>query len=219
MSIRSITYWGLNDMATMLDMTFSHAFSLTHSGRVTHICFSKLTIIGSDNCFSPGRRQAIIWTNAGIMLIGPLATNFSEILIEIFTFSFKKMHLKMSSGKWRPYCLGLNVLKKVIKFWLKFHWILSTDNKSPGQDDKISVKTYEYTKQIFSLKRMIWKCCLLDGGNSILGSISLMVFNLQFKITEKNFSHTKSIVIMPWAKFVPILHLNLDENGDIWIVV
>ena len=63
-------------------------------GRVTHICVGKLTTIGSDNGLSPGRRQAIIWTNAGILLIGPLETNFSEILIGIQTFSFKKMHLK-----------------------------------------------------------------------------------------------------------------------------
>ena len=55
---------------------------LTHWGRVTHICVNKLTIIGSDNGLSPGRRQAIIWTNAGILLIGPLGTN-NEILIEI----------------------------------------------------------------------------------------------------------------------------------------
>ena len=85
---------------------------LTHWGRVTHICVSKVTIIGSDNDLSPGRRQAIIWTNAGILLIGPLGTNFSEILFEIYTFSLMKMHLKMSSGKWRPSCLGLNVLNK-----------------------------------------------------------------------------------------------------------
>ena len=84
---------------------------LTHWGRVTHICVGCVTIIGSYNGLSPGRRQAIIWTNAGILLIGPLGTNFSEIVIEIHTFSFKKMHLKMSSGKWRPFCLGLNVLK------------------------------------------------------------------------------------------------------------
>ena len=45
-----------------------------------------------------------------MLLIGPLGTNFSEILIEILTFSFKKMRLKVSSGKWRPFCLGLNVL-------------------------------------------------------------------------------------------------------------
>ena len=83
---------------------------LTHWGRVTHICVVKMTIIGSDNGLSPGRRQAIIWTNAGILLIGPLGTNFIEILIGIQTFSFKKMHLKMSSAKWRPFCLGLNVL-------------------------------------------------------------------------------------------------------------
>ena len=83
---------------------------LTHWGRVTVICTSKLTIIGSDNGLSPGRRQAIIWTNAGILLIGPLGTNLSEILIEIHRFSFKKMHWKMSSGKWRLFCPGFSVL-------------------------------------------------------------------------------------------------------------
>ena len=45
------------------------ANELTHRGRVTHIGVSKLTIIGSDNGLSPDRRQAIIWTNAGILLI------------------------------------------------------------------------------------------------------------------------------------------------------
>ena len=73
-----------------------------------HICVGNLTIIGSDNGLSPGLRQAIIWTNAGILLIGPLETNFSEYLIEIQTFSFKKKHLKVSSAKLRPFCLGLN---------------------------------------------------------------------------------------------------------------
>ena len=83
---------------------------LTHWGRVTHICVGNLTIIGSDNGLSPGRRRAIIWTNAGILLIWPLGTNSSEILIGIQTFSFTKLHLKTSSAKWRPFCLGLNVL-------------------------------------------------------------------------------------------------------------
>ena len=75
--------------------------ALTHWGRVTHICVGKLTIIGADNGLSPVRRQAIIWTNAGILLIRPSGTNFSEISIEIDVFSFKKMNLKMSSAKWR----------------------------------------------------------------------------------------------------------------------
>ena len=64
---------------------------LTHWGLLTHICVSKLPTIGSDHGLSPGRRQAIIWTNDGILLLGPLESNFSEILIEIDTFSFKKM--------------------------------------------------------------------------------------------------------------------------------
>ena len=77
-----------------------------------HICVSKRTIIGSDNGLSPSRLQAIISTNAGILLIGPSGTIFSENLIEIHTFSFTKIHLKMSSGKWWPCCLGLNVLRE-----------------------------------------------------------------------------------------------------------
>ena len=52
---------------------------------------------------------AIIWTNAGILLIGPLGTNFNEIVIEIRIFSFQKIHFKMSSAKWGPFCLGLCV--------------------------------------------------------------------------------------------------------------
>ena len=93
---------------------------LTHWGRMTHICVGKLTIIGSDNGLSPGRHQAIIWTNAGMLLFGPVGSNFSENLIEIDTFSLKKMHLKPSSAKWRPFCLGLNVL--IFTFLVKSNW-------------------------------------------------------------------------------------------------
>ena len=71
-------------------------------------------IIGSDNGLSPERRKAIIWTNAGILSIEPSGTNCTEILIDIPTFPFKKMHLRMSPGKWQPFCLGLNVLIYVI---------------------------------------------------------------------------------------------------------
>ena len=57
-------------------------WGLTHRGPVTHMCVSKLSLIASDNGLSPSQCQAIIWTSAGI--IGPLVTNFSEILIGIF---------------------------------------------------------------------------------------------------------------------------------------
>ena len=98
-------------MLKVLYVSVKKEMSEWPSGRVTHICVSQLITIVSDNGLSPDRRQAIIWTNAGILLIRPLGTNFNEILIEIHTYSFKKMHLKMSSAKRRPFCLGLNMLK------------------------------------------------------------------------------------------------------------
>ena len=73
-----------------------------------HLYVSKVTIIDSDNGLAPDRRQAIVWNNAGILLIELLKTNLSEILIEIYKLSMKKMHLKLSSGKWWPFCLDLN---------------------------------------------------------------------------------------------------------------
>ena len=100
-------------------LTLGCANMLIHCGRVTHICVSNLTIIGSDNGLSPSRRQAIIWTNAGKILIRLLGTNFSEILIKILTFPFTKMRLKVSSAKRRPFCLGLNVLIFITVFLMR----------------------------------------------------------------------------------------------------
>ena len=55
-----------------------------------------MAIIGSDNGLLHARNQAITFTNAGLLLIEPLGTNFSETFIEIHTFSFEEMHLMMS---------------------------------------------------------------------------------------------------------------------------
>ena len=130
---------------------------LTHWGRVTHICVSDLTIIGSDNGLSPGRRQTIIWTNAGILLIGPIGTNFSEILIEIQTFSSNKMNLEMASAKWRPFCLGLNVLN------------MTSENK------KTNKKT-QYFKQFHqsdcpSICRRCGFCKVIYTGSCSIGNL------------------------------------------------
>ena len=124
---------------------------LTHWGRVTHICVSKLASIVSDNGLSPGRRQAIIWTNAGILLIGTLGTNFSEILTEIHIFSFKKMRLKVSSAKRRPFCLGLNVLKDPHRY----RRLMVTE-----------IKTYDTEQGILYQRKETWHnliaiCCKL----------------------------------------------------------
>ena len=92
-------------------------FHLTHWGRVTHICINKLTIIGSDNGLWLGRSQAIIWTDAGVSLIGSLWTNFNEILIEIHPFTLKKVYFenvvwKMASILSRLQCIKVNIWPK-----------------------------------------------------------------------------------------------------------
>ena len=85
-------------------------YQLTHWGRFRHKCVNKLTIIVSDNGLSSSRHQAIIWTNAVILLIRTLGTNLSEISIEILTFLFKKKISKVSPERWWPSCIGLSVL-------------------------------------------------------------------------------------------------------------
>ena len=87
---------------------------------MTHICVSKLTSIGSDNALSPGRRQAIIWTKAGILSNGPLEINFSEIVNGIHLFSLKKNTFenvvwKMVAILFRPQCV------KVSSYLLMYH--------------------------------------------------------------------------------------------------
>ena len=80
---------------------------------MTHVCVSKLTIIGSDNGLSPGWRQAIIWSNAGILLVRNLRNKFHWNYKQNSYIIIKKMHLNVSSEKWWPFCLGFNVLRYV----------------------------------------------------------------------------------------------------------
>ena len=122
---------------------------------MTHICIGKLTIIVLDNGLSPGRRQAIIWINAGILLIGPVGTNFGEILIANQWFSFNKMHLKMSSGKWRPFCLGLNVLMTASESM--------TVNKQSGPWFNIKTSSYQYRKSHCGDKTVVRSSYLHNG--------------------------------------------------------
>ena len=122
---------------------------LTHWGWVKHICIGNLTIIGSDNGSSPGRRQAIIRANAGILLIGPLGTDFSEILF--IHFQSRKCIWKYRLGNGGHFvsasmCSGTWSLKySEMKFFKEIH--------------------VEYCKlinkfQIIS-KRKFWKICML----------------------------------------------------------
>ena len=97
---------------------------LTHWGRVTHWCFVSLTIIASYNGLSPGQRQAIKWTNAGILLIGPLGTTFSEISIKFIHF-----HPRKCISKYRLENDGHFVSASMC-------WILATVASSRVSDDR-----------------------------------------------------------------------------------
>ena len=117
----------------------------------------KLTIIGSDNGLSPERCQAIIRTNDGILLTGPLGTNFNEILIEIQAFSLTKIRLKMSSAKCCSFRLDLNVLK-----WYDI-W------KIQGYRDNVYRKPYTFISiQCVISYHLKSKFCKLHHENDLL---------------------------------------------------
>ena len=143
-------------------LKYNTAFSvLTHWGRVTHIWVSKLTIICSDNGLSLDR--------PGIFIIRNLRRHFSKILSEINLFSFKKMHLKMSSGIWRPFCFGPNVLNIIITWW----WVLYScrncllrqkcpcfDRKSPyGNSCCWTYPLYKIFRAKIAIKWSVCKLC------------------------------------------------------------
>ena len=84
-------------------------YNSTNWGRVTHIYVSELIIIGSVYSLAPERRQAIIWTNVRNIIDWNLR-NKLQWNLERNSYILIKMHLKTSSAKWRPFCLGLSTL-------------------------------------------------------------------------------------------------------------
>ena len=124
----------------------SKAERLSHWGRVMHIYISKLIIIASDNGLSPDRCQVIVWTNTAILLTRSLGTNFNEILIESHKFPFNKIHFKISSGKWRPFSLGLTVLSSSVGRYLVqllmrvgSNWGISRFSESAGRHSELQI--------------------------------------------------------------------------------
>ena len=90
----------------------------SHRGRVTHMCIGNITRITSDNVLPPGRQPSHYLNQCWNVVNWTLRNELKWILIEIQTFSFKIMHMKMSSAKWRPFYLGLNALThSMCKTW------------------------------------------------------------------------------------------------------
>ena len=109
----SVTWYIMATLCSFIGMLLSSLFRvsqkyLIHQCRMTH-----RLIIRSDDGLLPGRRQVFFGTYAGSLLIWPLGTEFDEILIEIYKFQLKKMHLLMSD-KWLLYCIGISVLIWVV---------------------------------------------------------------------------------------------------------
>ena len=128
--------------------------SLTHWSQMMHICINSLTIIGSVIGLSWRLHQTINWTNAQILIFGPLMTIFCEILIEMNIFSFKKMHLKFSSAKWWPICFGQCMLKPIMMITVQLNIsvrprIYFLANKASFQDDPSDI--FIISKGCFSL--------------------------------------------------------------------
>ena len=166
---------------------------------MTHICVSRLTTIGSDYGLSPGRRQAIIWSNAGLLSIGSLGTNFSEISIKILTFSFKRMRFKVSSAKRRPFCLGLNVLK-----WINvIHFVSDIVNNifiAEASDNDQLVNYWITENHLF--------ICQIDGNHSFnlkyIWSAWILWTNLAISVW---WNHTKSKGIISFFKTIQCVKL------------
>ena len=95
-----------------------------------HLFIGNLTIMGSDNGFLPSQCQAIIWPNDRMLLVGPLGTNFSEILIKILTVSFnafERVVCGMTAILSQPHCVNQNA-ENVCPEYTIIVYIISTFN-------------------------------------------------------------------------------------------
>ena len=178
----------------MFPLNNSTCNGLTHWGWETHICVSEHVDIGSDYGLVPNRHQAIILTNAGILLIGPLRTNFNELLIEIHTFSFKKMHVKMSSGKWRPFCLSLNELK-------------ISESRTPVQKPAVSPQLYAWMGRQIRLT-----CCTPDLQRGAKTMLAISMWLKKKKRTDA-WDSNLLIIVQPTPKFYMIQSAEMRRNS------
>ena len=124
--------------------------------------------------------------------MGPLGTNFIEFLIKIFTFSFKKMHLKILSGKWPPFCPGLNVL------YLHNDVLTSTIGVTCIASRNPSIQSLDL-------------CCCTNLDNSVFQSIA---FSLRDNLVRKK----DEVVWGAWGKWciAVVYYRNWPRYGLRW---
>ena len=99
---------------------------------MTQICVGKLTIIGSDNGLSPGRRQAIIWTKcwniANLTLMNKFQWYFYQnSIIFIPENELENVVCEMASILSRPQCVNNSVAVRYKKSISIIETVISID--------------------------------------------------------------------------------------------
>ena len=170
--------------------------------------------IGLGNGLSPVQCQAIMWTNAGLLSVRPLGTNLSEIQMERLSFSFTKMHLKISSVKWQPFCQGEDELILVqVVVWCHQSishmvtldiWLIHMSNP----DKVVSCMNVYYIEMIKWMIRMVSSgfilqiYCLCSSHFLTAVSQMLLLCTFAYILWEKNevFFIAKSLVAISSVK-------------------
>ena len=140
----------------------------TLSNKLQSNCIQNLnifTIIGSDNGLLPCQCQAIIWTNAGMLLIRPLATNFCEISIEIHIFPLKKSIWKCR--KWRQFCLGLNVLSASVWMGPELGYHNAKPSAGPMLINSLWPSDAIWHWRSWSTPIQVMACCLMAPSHHV----------------------------------------------------
>ena len=164
--------WLLSVSKCLLFQAYNFEWFWTHFGWVKHVCVDNLTIIGSDNGLAPtcSRQLAIIWTNAGILLIGPLGINFREIFIKTKHFhsenAFENVFL---SAKWQPFVSASKLppsrLGQCCQMIIAVMYLPVNLFACPLQCNIVSHWLCAYTKW-----SMLW-ACLCDNSRSFIRSL------------------------------------------------
>ena len=101
--------WHISHIFVVARSRFLAGVAITNISMQLALLYSELDYLTYNPTNRHGTGYTFTWPQPTVEPVW-LGTNFNEILIEIHINSFKKIHLKMSSGKWRPSYLGLNML-------------------------------------------------------------------------------------------------------------
>ena len=181
---------------------------------MTHICVRKLNIIGSDNGLSPGRRRAIIGTNAWLLIIWPLGTNFSEIYISKFIY-FHWFHWRKCILKSRlrnvghlasvPMCQcgteGSSKEKKIILFLFIPHPHVFSERWSQVINDAVPYDTAQFFK-FLTIDSQFTGCVLWAQSMIYTLPLSLqcwIIYRVELhRVTTASGSRLNIKTVFPW---------------------